>query len=541
MAVARVNVHRTFGLSWADGLLRLRIPAVVWVPATLVAVAVGLPLVYLAIRAVEGSGEVGDILLRPRTARVLGNTVLLAASVSVATACLAVALAWLTVRTDLPLRRMWAVLTLLPLVIPSYVGGLVVITALGPTGLAQQYLGAPLGIDRFPAIYGFPGALLTLTFLSYPFVLLTVRAALQRMDPSLMEASRGLGLGSWATFFRAVLPQLRPALAGGGLLVALYAISDFGAVSLLRFDTFTQQIFVAYESAFDRIVPSVLSLVLVAIALSILVLEHLSRGRSRYYRSSGGAVRPYTPVVLGRWRWPALGLCALVVALSLGLPVAVLGYWLVKGLAAGQSLDFLWGPTLNSVYVSGLAALATVAAALPVAILAVRYPGRFSFLIERVTYVGFALPGIVIALALVYFGSQYANGLYQTMPMLIFAYVVLFLPAAIAAVRASLLQVSPRVEEAARSLGKGPLRTFATVTVPLLIPGLLAGATMVFLVTMKELPATLILSPAGFSTLATSIWSASSEAFFTRAAALSLMLILVSAAPMTLLVRKSEQ
>jgi iron(III) transport system permease protein len=185
-------------------------------------------------------------------------------------------------------------------------------------------------------------------------------------------------------------------------------------------------------------------------------------------------------------------------------------------------------------YVSGLAAAATSLAALPVAILSVRYPGWISTLVERTAYVGFALPGIVVALALVFFGARYATPIYQTLVLLIFAYVALFLSQAVGANRASLLQISPSLEEAARSLGRRPVQVFLTVTLPLVRSGMLAGAVLVFFTTMKELPATLILSPIGFKTLATSVWSATSEAFFARAAMPALLLIVVSAVPVAL-------
>ncbi|MCI0896475.1 MAG: ABC transporter permease subunit, partial [Chloroflexi bacterium] len=161
-----------------------------------------------------------------------------------------------------------------------------------------------------------------------------------------------------------------------------------------------------------------------------------------------------------------------------------------------------------------------------------RYPGMLSGLLERTAHIGFALPGIAIALALVFFGANYAPILYQTTGLLILAYVVLFISAALGAVRASLLQVSPNVEEAARGLGRTPLTVFTSVTLPLVRPGIISGASLVFLLTMKELPATLILGPIGFKTLATSIWSAASEAFFAQAAAPALLLILVSSAPL---------
>ena len=491
-----------------------------------------LPLVYLVLRTVGAGSDAWDVLFRLRVLEILGRTLLLLGGVTAASIALAVPIAWLTARTDLPLRNFWAVLTALPLVIPSYVAGFIVVVALGPNGMLQKLLDGPFGVDRLPEIYGFPGALLTLTLLTYPYVLLTVRAALRRMDRSLEESSRGLGRNSWSTFFQVTLPQLRPSIAAGALLVGLYTLSDFGAVSLLRYETFTWAIFIQYESALDRTLGAAMSLVLAALALGIVAAEALTRGRSRYYTSGPGAARPTPPVRLGRWRWPSLIFCASIVAISLAFPISVLAYWLFRGVSAGEPLLILWGAALNSLYVSSLAAGAAIVAALPVAAFSVRYPSVLSTLLERATYIGFALPGIPIALSLVFFGVHYTPPLYQTTVMLVFAYVVLFLSPAVGAARTSLLQVSPRMEEAARSLGRTPLGVFGSVTLPLVAPGIFAGAALVFLLTMKELPATLILSPIGFNTLATSIWAATSEAFFARAAAPALLLILVSSVPL---------
>ena len=502
-------------------------PAIVWIPAMLVAAAMVLPLAYLVLRTLGVGAEVGELLFRMRVLETLGRTALLALAVTGASIAVAVPLAWLTVRTDLPFRRVWSVLTVLPLVIPSYVGGMVVVASLGPTGMLQGFLAGPLGVERLPEIYGFPGAMLTLVLLSYPYVLLSVRGSLWGLDPSLEETSRGLGYTSWTTFRKVILPQLRPAIAAGALLVALYTLSDFGAVSLLRFESFTYVIYLQYDGG-ARTLAAASSLVLVVLALGILLLEARTRGRSSYYRSTVGTTRPPVAVQLGRWRWPAFAFCGVVVLLALAMPIGILGYWLARGVLAGESLGPAWSTVANSLYVSGLAAIAAVVAALPVAILTIRYASRVSALLERITYVGFALPGIVIALALVFFGANYATPLYQTLGLLIFAYVVLFLPAAVGAARASLLQVSPRIEEAARGLGKRPYQAFATVTLPMMRPGMLAGAALVFLITMKELPATLILGPIGFKTLATSIWSAAEAAFFAQAAAPALLLILAS-------------
>ena len=521
---------------WLQGLP----PAVVWIPATLVAAAVAMPLLYLAIRTAGAGDGLWELLIRWRTLQVLLRSVALAAGVTVGATLLAVPLAWLTVRTDLPLRRMWAVLTLLPLVIPSYVAGFLIVVVAGPQGMLQRLLERLFGIERLPEIYGFPGALLTLTLISYPYVLLSVRGTMSRMDPALEETSRSLGIGQWATFRRVTLPLLRPAIAGGALLVALYALSDFGAVSILRYETFTWAIYVQYEGALNRSLASAFSLVLIAVALVILVAEGRVRGRGHYHRSTVGATRPGVRVTLGRWKWPAFAFVAIVVGVALVVPLGVLGYWVAQGLGAGLKLGLLWETTFNSVYASLAAAGVAVVAALPVAGMVVRHRGKVSSAVELATYTGFALPGVVVALAMVYFGINFLTPLYQTMFILVFAYVVLFLPSGVNALRASLLQVNPRVEDAARGLGRSPLGVMATVTVPLLRPGIMAGAAMVFLLTMKELPATLILSPIGFATLATSIWAAASEALFAQAALSSLVLIAVTAVPLVWLLRRGE-
>ena len=539
MAASNLETSQAGGRIWLKGVAWP--PPVVWVPAILVGVAMLLPLIYLVVRTVGAGNEALDLLFRQRTFWVTLRTIALAGVVTGASAVVALPLAWLTVRTNLPFRRVWSVVTVLPLVVPSYVGGFVIVAALGPRGFLQQLLEGPLGVQRLPDIYGFPGAALTLTLFTYPYMLLSLRAALWRLDPALEETSRSLGVGPWRTFLKVVLPQLRPALGAGALLVALYTLSDFGAVSWLGFESLTQQIYVQYKVSLSRHLAAVFSLLLGVLTVTVLIVEARARGRARYYRPTGGVARPATVVRLNRWRWPAITYCGGIVSLGLMLPLGVLGYWLVRGLAAGEPLRLLWGSAWNSLSVSALAAGVAVVAALPVAVLAVRYPGWIASVIERATYTGFALPGIVVALALVFFGANYATFAYQTLAMLVFAYLVLFLPQAVGAVRTSLLQVSPHLEEMGRSLGRTPLRTLLTITVPLVRPGLLAGAALVFLTTMKELPATLLLSPSGFHTLATKIWGAAEDGFVARSAAPSLLLILVALIPLMWLLRGERQ
>jgi iron(III) transport system permease protein len=498
--------------------------------ATLVAMAVLLPPAYLLVRTLEGGEAAWDAASQPRTLRIVLDTLALAAAVTLSSIALSLPLAWLTARTDLPLRRLWLVVLSLPLVFPSYVAAYALVAAVGPSGLFQDLV-EPLGISSLPDLYGFSGSWLVLVLIAYPYVLLTTHAGFAGLDSTLEEASRCLGKGAAETFLRVTLPALRPSIAAGAVLVALYTLSDFGAVSILRFDSLTNIIFIQYKSSFDRSAASALALVLVVVTLLVVVLESATRGRAVYHSRArrGGRL-----VSLGRWKWPAVAFCGAVATLALLLPLAVIVYWAVKGSAGGLS----GASAVNSVSASGMAAVATVAAALPVAFLAARYPGLASSILEKAMYSGFALPGISIALALVFFAANFAAPLYQTMTLLVFAYAVRFLPEAVGSSRSSLLQVNPNTEEAARGLGAAPLRVFWRITLPQMLPGLSAAASLVFLTAMKELPITLLLSPIGFETLATDIWNSTSGAFFARAALPSLVLIGLSAIAVLLMVRR---
>jgi len=485
-----------------------------------------LPVVYLIIRFSTAGEQAWTLILRPVTLLTTVRSLGLALAVTVTAAALSLPAAWLTTRTDLPARKFFSILLALPVVIPSYVGAYLLVAFLGPRGMLAQ----ALGVVGLPSIYGFPGAFLALTLLSYPYVFLSLRAALFGLDPALEEAARSLGYGPWNTFWRITLPQLRPALAAGGLLVALYVLRDFGAVSIMRFDTFTRVIYVQYMSAFDRSTASGLALILVIVTLLVLALDIWTRGRARYARNAAGA-RDQPVVGLGRWRWPALAFCLSLVVAALVVPVGVLGYWLARGIQAGERLAPLLAATQNSLLAASLTVGITLLIAMPVVVLSVRVSGRWSTLVYQLAYSAYALPGIVVALAMVYFATNYAFALYGSLFVLLLAYAILFMPQSAGALRASLLQVHASLEEAARGLGRGPLNVLFTITLPLIRPGLLAAGALVFLTAMKELPAALILSPLGFNTLAVSMWSAVSEAFFARAAAPALLLILLSAVP----------
>jgi iron(III) transport system permease protein len=505
-----------------------RPPILLSMLATVVAIAITLPLIYLVVRALGASGEeLGNFITRPRTLQVLFNSAALAAIVTTCSALIAVPLAWLTVRTDLPGRKFWLVATTLPLAVPSYVGSFTLIAAFGPRGSLLQMLLEPLGVQELPSIYGLAGTVLAMTLFTYPYLLLSVRSGLQGIDPSLEEAACSLGRSPRATFFQVVLPQLRPSLVAGGLLVALYALRDFGTPSLMQFDAFTRVIFLQYKTSFDRHAAAASALMLVGLIVVILWLEQRARSRAAYYSRGSAGGRCVKLAKLGAWKWLALGFCVALVGLSLVLPIGITIFWLIRGLTTSASFPNSISAIANSMGASTLAAVVATLFALPVAILAVRFPSRLTAIVERMTYIGFGLPGIAIALSLVFFGANYLPWLYQTLPMLIFAYLVLFLPQSVGTVRSSLLQVNPQLEESARLLGRNQWQILKEVTLPLVRPGILAGIALIFLTAIKELPATLLLAPIGFETLAIQIWKATENVSFAEAAAGSLAMLLV--------------
>ncbi len=516
--------------------LWLKLPSPLHIIAVLVVTLVLLPMGYLIVRAL-GAGESGlEYLLSVRTLSVIWNSLLLAGAVTLSAAVIGTLFAWLTARTDLPFRRFWLVGGVLPLVIPSYIGAITFIAAFGPRGLLQSLL-EPLGVQHLPSIYGFWGAWLAITLFTYPYVVLPVRAALLGMDPALEEAAQSMGLKRWQVFRRVTLPQLKPALAAGMLLSALYTLSDFGAVALMRYDAFTRVIYMQYTSSFDRNRAAILALVLVVITIGLLLLERRVAAVTRNYRIGTGVQRKVRPVALGQWRVPALAFCGLLVAVGMVIPVLILFSWLLQNPAATpQMLLPLW----NTISSSGLTALVVGLAALPLALLAVRSSSRRGKTLASVPYLGNVLPGVVVALALVFFAANYLPTLYQTLPVLVLGYATRFLPLSIGATRSALTQINPCVEESGRSLGLRPWQVTARITAPLARGGILAGMALVFLSVMKELPTTLLLAPTGFKTFATQIWTASAEARLAQIGAPALLLVVVSALSLVFILRQER-
>lgn len=494
-----------------------RPPLFLLLPAIGAAIVALLPLWYLLDRArSRGFGAVRDELWQRRTFDLVVRSSLLTGFVTILCLVVGVIAAWLVERSDLPARRTLRVLFALPLAVPSFVS-------------------AYAWVSWRPSLAGFWGASLVLVAASYPYVYLPVGAALRRLDPAQEEVARSLGWNQRRIAFRLTLRQLRPSMAAGGLLVSQYVLSDFGAVATMRYEAFTWVIYGAYRAGFNPTRAAVLAVVLVGVSLALVAAEAASRGVAEARVGSGTARAPRA-IPLGRYRVVGYAFVATVLGVTIAFPVLRVASWVVFR----PSADFDTGVFVRALgatmQLAGLAAGAVVLLAVPVGILAARFRRREVRLLEGATSVGHALPGIVVAISMVFVGVKLLRPVYQEIPLLVLAYAVLFLPLLVGTVRSTVEQIPLRLEEVARSLGKRPWQVVWRVTVPLAAPGVAAGTALVFLATMKELPATLLLRPTTTETLATRLWTATSVSDFAAAAPYALALMVFAALPTALLV-----
>ena len=502
------------------------------VGAVLVATLFALPGGYVLWRALTGGAL--HLLAERRSLEPLWRTVQLAFLVSASAALLGTVLAWLTVRTDLPLRRFWRIVAPLPLVYPSFVGAAAFRSGLTPGGIVHDLAGH-LGLDLQLRLHGLVGAWLVLTLFTYPYVYLPVAARLSALPSSLEENARLLGDRPLQVFRRVVVPQASPSIGAGSLLVFLYTVSDFGAVHLMRFETLTQTIY--RTRLFDQGRSFALALLLLALALVVIATERTVARRGSRTEVIGD--RSSLLIPLGRWKAAAIATCSLVVGLALFAPAVSLADWGLfgwfrqrRGLAELR-LDWgnVAGATWSTVWVSMVTAAVAIAVVLPVAYLMARHRSRLGGIVNGVVVAGFAIPGLVVAISLI-FWTLHASPfefLIGTMPILVFACVVHFGALAVRTTQVAVSSVPRQMNDAARLLGAGRLRRFFTVDLPIMAPGLAAGAGLVMLSTMKELPATLLVSPIGFRTLVVQIWDAYEALYLAEMAILSLVLVAISA------------
>jgi len=488
-----------------------------WIAAIATAIGVLLlvPLVGVLVEALgTDSRTVRRVLSGPLLPTLLIHTVELTAVVSIGCSVLGLGSAWLVERTDLPFRRLFAVLLVAPLAVPEFVA---------------SYSWVSLA----PSVQGLWGASLVMTLSLYPLVFLPVAASLRRSDPAVDEVARSLGVGSVRRFCTITLPSVSRALVGGTLLIGLYMLGEYGAFALLRYRTFATAIYTQYKTL-DSNTASALTLVLCLIGVVLLMGESRVGRRGQALRESG---RPAARSSLGRATPAAvIGVVALCV-LGIGVPIGSIVHWMVRGSSTTLPPASVVSTTIESLKLGGIAALIATLLAVPVAVMAVRHRSRLSSTIERSAYLDRALPGIAIGLTLVTVAVHHFRSLYQTTTMLEIAYVILFFPLALVSVRSAVARVPVSLDDAARALGASPFRVLRRVIVPLVLPGLAAAATLVWLSATTELTATLLLRPTGLKTLATQFWVYTTGLAYGAAAPYAAIMIATSMVPVLLLFR----
>lgn len=498
---------------------------------SIIAVSISLPLLYVIVSALQTDFSRWLKLLDARIPKLMWNTLSLAAVVTFFSITIGFSLSWLVVRSDIPAKKYWQWLLALPMVIPSYVGAMCYISIFGPRGLVMQIIGYPI-----VEIYGFFGACFVLTMFTYPYVYLISMAALKKINMNYEEAGLSAGLTYRKIFSKIIIPIMRPAIGAGGILVALYALSDFGTVAMLRYTTFTSAIYFQVGS-FDQNTASILSTVLIATILLFLYVETKTREKQVFYQISG-TYRIAKIVSLGNWKWLTFLIVAILFLFAVIIPMSVLAYWSAIGISQGALNADFWDYALNSFFLSFSAALLCIICSLPIIYLHSRYPTKISSIIEKTAYVGFSLPGVIVAVGIIFIFNKYIPLLYNTVVMAIFAYVIRFLPKAMQAEGAALHLVSPKLDEVARSLGLQPWKVIQKIILPIIFPAILVAGALVFVSTIKELPATLLLRPPGMDTLAIRVWIEASEHYYYQAAPSALLIILISALPLKWMLRK---
>ena len=494
---------------------RRRLPPFLTTAAVLVSVAVLVPLVFLVVQAVQvGWAQLHQLLFRSLTATLVWNTVSLVVVVTALCVVVGTLAAWFVERTDVPCRRLLAILVVIPLGIPDFV------VSFGWRAI-------------FPGIGGFWAAVLVMTLAVYPLVFLPVAASLRAADPAQEEVARSLGLGRVRTFWTVTVGQARHAIFGGAILVGLVVLAEFGAFEILGYQTLTTEIYNEFQVGFNTPAACALSLILVVLGALLLASEGAVQGRGRMSRLGAGAARQLRPLPLGRLRPVAFAGLGLLVALALGVPVGAIAFLIIQGgsstLPAASSLP---DATLNTFGYAAAAGVLATLAALPIALLSVRFPRRKVFSLERSNLVVLAVPGLVIALSLTYLTEHLLQGrFYQTSPLLVVAYAIMFFPLAVVSVRAAVARAPVGLEEVGGSLGVSRRSVLWRVTLPLVAPGLLAAFALVFLETATELTATLVLHPTNVETLATQFWAYQSNVSYSQAAPYAGVMVLIAAVP----------
>ena len=507
----------------------MNIPKPLLVGNTFILLIFLMPIFYMFWRFANFSKNLTSFLSSWDVSTLLFNTLFLFFAVILSSLFLGLLISILTVRYEFPGSKILFSLTILPLVIPSYIGALTYVSAFSPKGLFVD-LFSKYGISEIIGIEGFVGSWIVLTLFTYPYVQLICSSALRNLDSTVEDAARSLGVKKIKMYTKVVIPRLKKPIIYSSLLVGLYVISDFGAVSLMKYGTMTKAIYSYYVININGDPVIFYSTILILLAL---VISFAQRG-SEVSRSAkvSGTPREITKIKLSQKnKVLVLTFFGIVIFFSLLLPVSVLSYWLIRGLANGNSVSGVFSGVVGSLTAASVTSLFAMVIATPIVVMISQYRSKFGDIFEKVTLTLYGLPHIAVGISMLFITIKIFPAIYQTFTTLIISYLIVFLPQAVGGGQASMEQVKLSYIEASSGLGLSKLDTFFKITFPLIYRGLVAGAALVFLSTMKELPQTLLLRPTGFSTMAVDIWSYASEALFTQAAFSAFILLAISAFP----------
>ncbi|MDO9314758.1 MAG: iron ABC transporter permease [Burkholderiaceae bacterium] len=539
---------------------RSRRPRAGWlsVAALVVALLVALPIVSVGTNVFSpGTGGTWAHLASTVLPDYIATTLWLCVGVGLSAAVIGVGTAWLVTHFDFPLRRTFEWALVLPLAMPAYVMAYAYTDLLQFAGPVQSWLRATMGWTHtdywFPDVRTLGGAVVMFSFVLYPYVFMLARSAFMERGGAVIEAGRSLGLTPWRNFLRVSLPMARPAIAAGVALALMETLADYGTVSYFAVQTFTTGIYRAWFSLGDRVAAAQLAMCLLGFVVLLLALERQSRGSARFH---GGGLRRHPPrgaPLTGLLAVVAIGACVLPVLIGFVLPGGVLLHMAWTEGDAQFGARFL---TLarNSVLVAGLTALLAVALALLVAYARRLDPRPLTRAAHWAVGLGYALPGSVIAVGVLIPLARLDNALAQalhtnfgwntgllftgTIAALVFACLVRFMTAALQTVDSALHRVTPHMDDAARSLGLTPARTLRRVHLPLLHRGLLTAGLLVFIDVMKELPATLVMRPFNFDTLATQAYTLASDERLAEASTATITIVAVGLLPLIVLCRQ---
>ncbi len=521
----------------------------------MVALLVALPILVVVSSLATPSTEIWAHLWETQLAELIWNTLALIVGVGCGVLFLGVGLAWLVTMYRFPGHKVFEWMLILPLAIPAYVIGFVFMAVFDFAGPVQSWLRSMFGRDMwFPEVASYGGVTMVMTLVLYPYVYVLARAAFREQAAETLEAARSLGFRPLAVFWRVALPLARPSIAAGLAFALMEALADFGTVAVFGYSTFTVAIYKIWFGMFERGAATELASLLVFFTMALCLLERAGRGRARFSQMEG-TVRPVVPKRLRGWKgWLASGTAALVVGAAFIFPVAQLIGWSIGG---GEYDERYPQFMVNTLVLGLVTAFLAVCAAVTVA-----YGLRLSrrpvvTFFARLASMGYALPGSVIAVGVIVplaFFDHTLDALLEkalglstgllltgTMVGLIFAYLVRFLAVSLQTVEASLLKITPNMDMAGRSLGVGKGGVLWRIHLPLIRGGLSSAAILVFVDVMKEMPATLLLRPFGYETLAVRVWQLTSEALWEVAALPALTIVAAGILPVILLVASSAR